>query len=297
MTKGRWMVAVAAVAWLAAGSGCVSLDRYRQLKMDNNKLAGEKAHIEQELYDARNNNESMRTKLTSCEDQLRTKEALASNLQSENNRLADAVRRAQDLLEKMANQPAPSDIVVVETKLPPELDTALKDFASQFPDSVYYDPDRGVVKWTSDLLFALGSDVVKQSAKDSLRSFSQIMSSSKAAGFEVLVVGHTDNVRIGAQTAKVHPTNWHLSAHRAISVGTVLQDNGVAPDRIGVMGFGEYRPIASNETDTGRAQNRRVEIYVVPVGSVAGVKLPARSTGGGTQVVDPLANPEDDGIK
>jgi len=142
-----------------------------------------------------------------------------------------------------------------------------------------YDAKRGVVKWKSDLLFALGSDVVKENAKQSLNGFAQIMNSPAAANFEVLVVGHTDNTRIGKpSTLEQHPTNWHLSTHRAIAVGRVLQNDGLTPDKIGVMGFGEYRPVASNATEAGRSQNRRVEVYVVPEGSIAGGMVPPANT-------------------
>ena len=51
-------------------------------------------------------------------------------------------------------------------------------------------------------------------------------------------------------------------------MSSVLRQNGYRPERIGVMGYGEHRPIADNATDPGAAQNRRVEIYLVPTGSI-----------------------------
>jgi len=264
---------------LAQSAGCVSLDSYRKLQMDNNKLIGEKANLEQELYDARNNNQGLLTRLTAAEDQLASKEQLIGNLQGESDRLAGAVNRADALLQDMAKRNMPNDPIVIERVLPAELDTAIKSFAEQYPDDVMYDAKRGVVKWKSDLLFALGSDVVKENAKQSLNGFAQIMNSPAAANFEVLVVGHTDNTRIGKpSTLEQHPTNWHLSTHRAIAVGRVLQNDGLTPDKIGVMGFGEYRPVASNATEAGRSQNRRVEVYVVPEGSIAGGMVPPANT-------------------
>jgi chemotaxis protein MotB len=135
---------------------------------------------------------------------------------------------------------------------------------------VTYDAARGTVKWNADLLFALGSDVVKQTSIQSLNAFTNIMKSPSASGFEVVVVGHTDNVPIvRVETKAKHPTNWHLSVHRAISVASVLRSNGYDARRIGVMGVGEYRPIADNSTPAGASQNRRVEVYIVPLGSFA----------------------------
>ena len=99
-----------------------------------------------------------------------------------------------------------------------------------------YDAKRGAVKWKSDLLFALGSDIVRDSAKPSLQAFSKIAKSSAAAQFDVIVVGHTCNLRIAKEsTRRLHPTNWHLSAHRAISVNSLLMGYGVPKTRTGVV--------------------------------------------------------------
>ncbi|GJM25199.1 MAG: hypothetical protein DHS20C16_16140 [Phycisphaerae bacterium] len=256
----------------AISTGCVSLDDHRQLQMAHRTLEAEKAQLEQELYDMRNSNSNLQTRLSSTEQHIRSKESLASNLQAENNRLQQAVGSAQRTVEELARQNVLQDPIIIEsTKLPEALDSALQDFAARHPGSVSYDPRNGVVKWTSDLLFALGSDIVKDSAKNSLDGFAEIIRSPAAQDFDVMVIGHTDDRPIKrAETQKKHPTNWHLSTHRSISVSNVLRDRGIAAGRIGVMGFGETRPIASNSSEAGRGQNRRVEIFVVPKGSIAG---------------------------
>jgi len=172
-------------------------------------------------------------------------------------------------LEGMAGRQGLGDITIAGQMLPEPLDTALKRFAQEHPQAVTYDASRGTIKWTSDLLFALGSDVVKESSMAALRGFADIIKSDAASDFEVIVVGHTDNTPIGRpETKQRHPSNWHLSAHRAISVASILQRDGYGAERIGIMGFGEYRPIADNASDAGKSQNRRVEIYLVPRGSI-----------------------------
>ena len=269
MNAGRWMVALALLGMIGFGPGCVSLDKHRQLEMAHRRAQAEKEALETELYDARNNNENLRVKLAATEDKLADREALVKNLQSENDQLEAAFGDASDIAKRLAEKDIYNQPIVIETKLPAELDSALKDFASKYPSAVQYDPQRGTVKWGSDLLFALGSDVVKDSARDSLKGFADIMGSSAASGFDVLVVGHTDDRPVSRpETKQAHPTNWHLSTHRAIAVGKVLMNQGIAATRIGVTGFGEYRPVASNATEEGRAANRRVEIYVVPAGSL-----------------------------
>ena len=84
-----------------------------------------------------------------------------------------------------------------------------------------------------------------------------------ARDFDVMIVGHTDNVRISPGTAKTHPTNWHLSVHRAVSVLFELNRDGINFDRMGVMGYGEFRPRVPNPERGGAEANRRVEIFLV----------------------------------
>ena len=91
-----------------------------------------------------------------------------------------------------------------------------------------------------------------------------MLTSNEAQGYDVVVVGHTDSQRISSGTAQRHPTNMHLSAHRAISVRKVLGDRGVAWERIQAAGWGEHRPAVPNNANGGTAENRRVEIYLVP---------------------------------
>ncbi len=82
--------------------------------------------------------------------------------------------------------------------------------------------------------------------------------------YRVHVEGHTDNMPIRASYDKRYVDNMELSFLRAKAVASILVENGISMDRISVTGYGETRPIASNETDEGRIKNRRVEIKLVP---------------------------------
>jgi len=105
--------------------------------------------------------------------------------------------------------------------------------------------------------------------------------SIKPKGFEVLarvgnlllevkdraisVEGHTDDVPIGAGLSKKYATNWELSAARACTIVRYLQEKvGVDPGVLSATGYGEYQPVASNESEEGRAKNRRIEIVLIP---------------------------------
>ena len=150
--------------------------------------------------------------------------------------------------------------------LPADMTSALESLAAQYPDMLTFDAKRGMLRFSSDFTFDLGSADLKGNAADGLRKLAGILNSDTARSFEVRVIGHTDNVRIAnAATRAKHPTNWHLSAHRAISVGEALISNGVSAVRLQVAGYGEYRPVVPNPAKGGSAQNRRVEIFLLPM--------------------------------
>jgi chemotaxis protein MotB len=122
-----------------------------------------------------------------------------------------------------------------------------------------------MIRFKSDMTFALGSTDVKPQAREALGRLAQVLNQGAATKYEARIVGHTDNVRISRPgTKQQHPTNWHLSVHRAIAVKDVLEDGGVASPRLQVAGYGEYHPIVPNPARGGAERNRRVEIYLVP---------------------------------
>jgi chemotaxis protein MotB len=77
--------------------------------------------------------------------------------------------------------------------------------------------------------------------------------------YQVRVQGHTDTIPINS--AK-YPSNWELSAARAVSVARYFQEKGMPPEKIEATGFGEHRPVGDNATAEGRSKNRRVEIFL-----------------------------------
>lgn len=83
---------------------------------------------------------------------------------------------------------------------------------------------------------------------------------------QIQVSGHTDDIPIkNEELKKQFPTNWELSAARAVNVVRHLSETGgVKRERLTAAGYGEYHPIASNATPTGRAKNRRIEILLTP---------------------------------
>lgn len=269
-TTRRWALGLGMTIVLAAGlSGCVTVEERDRLLMANRSLQAEKAQLEANLDDARSLADGMRTKVSAYEGSLSDKERLIGNLQEENESLDQQVAQARRIVEDTLAKIPLNKPLIMNQGLPPELDEALRAFSAENSQSVTYDQQRGMLKWSSDLLFVTGSDVAKTPAIESLRRFTEILNSSAGDPFEVMVVGHTDNRPIVRErTLEHHPTNWHLSAHRAIAVGKVMLEAGYDPQRISVVGCGEHRPLTENDTESNMAQNRRVDIYIVPRGTL-----------------------------
>ena len=186
-------------------------------------------------------------------EQVALNEALRAERDAARTALADAEAKIREL--------STASIDIPDALLPRELDNALQQLAAQHPGIMSYDAARGMIKFRSDLTFSPGSDQVKSGAVGTLSQLAQVVRSPAAAGYEVRIVGHTDNVPISRVKAQ-HPTNWHLSVHRAIGVKDVLLKAGVAPIRMSVAGYGQFRPIAANGPK-GSEANRRVEIFLV----------------------------------
>ena len=108
----------------------------------------------------------------------------------------------------------------------------------------------------SGITFDFNSSAIKPEARPALNQVAQTLAAYQSTFVDVS--GHTDSVGTDA-------VNQRLSEQRAKAVADYLSYQGVAPPRIGVRGFGKQFPVASNDTEAGRAQNRRVEIKLSPV--------------------------------
>jgi len=80
----------------------------------------------------------------------------------------------------------------------------------------------------------------------------------------IRVEGHTDNLPIRGNLTRQYPTNWELSAARALTIVRYLESQGLDPLKLSAVAFGEHRPIADNDTPEGRAKNRRIAIVLQP---------------------------------
>jgi chemotaxis protein MotB len=119
--------------------------------------------------------------------------------------------------------------------------------------------ERGLtIRFVDNIIFDSGKADIKPDFEKRLISLSSILN-----GVEnyIRVEGHTDNVAINRG---LFTSNWQLSTVRAANVVQFLVEGGsVNPSKLSAVGYGEYRPIKSNDTEDGRAQNRRVDIVIL----------------------------------
>ncbi|MDD3087161.1 MAG: OmpA family protein [Candidatus Omnitrophica bacterium] len=118
-----------------------------------------------------------------------------------------------------------------------------------------------VITVVGDLLFDSGKAQIRQEAYPLLDKVSRILKDNMG-GFNIGIEGYTDNVAIKHSSWK---SNWELSTARSLSVlHFLVNEKGISPERLSAIGFGEYRPVATNDTREGRKLNRRVEIVIQP---------------------------------
>ncbi|NIO08253.1 MAG: OmpA family protein [Deltaproteobacteria bacterium] len=119
------------------------------------------------------------------------------------------------------------------------------------------------VTFVDKILFDSGSTQVKEEGQQALMSLAESLVANTDE--TIIVEGHTDNVKIAYPLAERFPTNWELSTARAASVVRFLQEEAsIEPERLTATGYGYYRPVAPNDSEESRRQNRRIEIILTP---------------------------------
>ena len=117
--------------------------------------------------------------------------------------------------------------------------------------------DNGILfRIDAPFLFASGDADLRGESRETL---SRLVDFLDQFPHQVRIEGHTDSVPIRSER---FPSNWELSAARAVTVARYFQSLGMPPERIAATGYGEYQPIADNGTENGRKLNRRVEIFL-----------------------------------
>jgi chemotaxis protein MotB len=141
-----------------------------------------------------------------------------------------------------------------------ELEKRLQDEINDKQVKVEMEPKGLVITFVSEVLFNSGKAKLRRDSYDKLDKVTNVLNTT-VADLNVGIEGYTDNQPIRKSGWK---SNWELSTARALSVLHYLSEKGVAEPRLAAIGYGEYKPVASNDTAQGRQKNRRVEIVILP---------------------------------
>jgi chemotaxis protein MotB len=296
MARMRHWIGLAAVTLFL--TGCVPQEKYAALKLDDDRQREQLGQSQAETQQAQAETAAYKAQLAALNNSGSTNTALISNLSSQNSSLQsqlDDLNKKYDEAISMAGRAG-------GTALPAPLSNELSELAAANSDLVEFDAARGIVKFKSDVTFAPGDATVTPKAREVLERFATILNSSSASGYELLVAGYTDSTPVANPETirKGNLDNWYLSAHRAISVGKELIASGISGRRLGVVGYADQRPIASNSSESGKAQNRRVEVLILPSsvrGSTftASAAAPARTTAPRSRPAPPVLNKDSAG--
>lgn len=261
MRIARRGAALIVAASLASGlGGCVSGGAYDNATGVNRALSETNTQLQADLDQSRAELAIEKTQRTQLE---RTNSELRQTVRAQADQLQQVDADFQKFGERMSNM----QMIDFETS------RALARMARE-NEGFSYDSSTGVLRFSSDLTFPSGSDQIRDTAISGLKALADVLKSNSAANYEIQIVGHTDSQPISSGTARLHPTNMHLSCHRAISVRKELIAMGVLADRLMAAGWGDQRPLVPNNTKGGTPENRRVEIYLTHTrssGAIAGV--------------------------
>ena len=263
-----------ALVWMMlAATGCVSKGKYDEaLKTaDDARIATARASAETESHDracaARNAQLAIKLHQLEANFDAETlangelRRALddsgknADQLLSEKGTLSVALEQSRARLEELRRAQAAAES---RAALYRSLAVKLQNMIGAGEVTIGIREGRMVLAMPNDVLFDSGKTEIKRAGQTVLEGMALVL---KTVPRRFQVAGHTDNVPI--QTERF-PSNWELSASRALSVIHFLTVHGVPVTSLSAAGYGEFDPVASNKEEAGRRRNRRIEIVLQP---------------------------------
>ncbi len=223
---------------------------YEDLKNQNKTLSDDNANLNNLLKAKKG---ELSAKISEMRDQMAEKEMELSAknaeiqalnqekekaIQEKEKSIAELKKTYNSLVGEMSNEIKKGEITITQLK------------------------DKLTVNMVEQILFDSGSAEIKKDGKKVLGRVAEIL--TKVKDKQIRVEGYTDNVPISQRLTAKFPTNWELSTARATTVARYLQDKGIDPKLLSACGYSEYRPVASNDTEEGKAKNRRIEIGLIP---------------------------------
>jgi len=258
-----------ALSVLALGlAGCVTKTEYTKAMLSAearySALEADNTRLKNELADARKRNEQLTADRAELERALTMKAGelgktiaelrqRVGTLEADNARLTQEVADAQKAREEKVREVS-STYEQLVAKMKGEIDKGQVTISEL--------KGKLTVNLVEAILFDSGKAEVKPEGLVVLGKVIEILKTVNDKS--IRIEGHTDNKPIMGPLTQRYPSNWELSAARAITVSRYLQKQGIEPATLSAAAFSEYRPVADNETVEGRAKNRRIEIVLVP---------------------------------
>ncbi|MFT3927654.1 MAG: OmpA family protein [Myxococcales bacterium] len=259
---------------LSLSAACVKRSDYDALKV---KTAHDVGALEAQLTEQKSKTQSVEQAL--AEEQAKLKQAneeierlkgelaaAQATIAEQQNQLAEMLKNSSSLKSSIDEMQAALNVLREQKKQSEARVAEFKKLLESFKSlidagklKVKVVRGRMVVELPSDVLFASGSIDLSQGGKAAVGEIGAILVTMKGREFEV--EGHTDDQPIKTDR---FPSNWELAAGRAIAVAQILIKSGLPANRVSAASFGEFRPVASNKKPETRAQNRRIEIVLVP---------------------------------
>jgi chemotaxis protein MotB len=239
-----------------------------KLNSEIGQVSDEKGELLARLENEQENQLRLQQQIRRVKDDVGQKEAALANAEQEAARLSvqlSQTREEQAQLEtrvETLNQQREIDarhFAELEDRLKRELNESRIEI-SQFKNQMM------VIKLTSEVLFKSGSAEIQPNGGKVLALIAESLNAYPDRA--ISIEGHTDNVPIGKNSSYV--SNWELSTARALAaVNFFQQAKQMDPQRLQVVGHGEFQPVSSNETVEGRELNRRIEIRLMPESQVS----------------------------
>ena len=251
----RSLLIFCAIAFLL--SACVSKSKYVQLESEFARTNEKLGFTNSRLAYTEESREKCMDSLADCQGRITEKEGEKIQLSEKMQDLQYDIEKKESIIEEQTRliRELHATKVKIESSLKEQIEA----------QEVKIEEIEGKLKVTfvDKILFDTGKVEIGKRGQGALLSLADSLRESKNQN--IVVEGHTDDVPIGLALMDKYPTNWELSAARAIGVARFLQEKGwLEPERLSVAAYSYYRPVASNDTAEGRRQNRRIEIILVP---------------------------------
>ncbi len=226
--------------------------------------------------------ESAKVRISQLEDAIKAKDQALSGIDEKIRQLEEGSKEEKKIGESLRKELSSMDDMVagLEEKLQMEKSmakTKIEELKSTY-DSLVSELKRQLkskemsikgfeeklsITFVDRVLFDSGQATTTAEGRRILTKVGEIL--KNVHGMQIRVVGHTDNRPIRKEYQHKFPSNWELSSARAAAIVRYFQrESGLDPKSLEIAGRSFYRPTASNETEEGRAQNRRVEVIIAP---------------------------------